>query len=100
MAGIFHNFTLVCLLLYKQKLQERNSILRKSTMTEKTKEKWSKVLIPEAISSEESENEDGHSVFVKPLPWRAKIVNDFFAQLDTKIMETKSSQPRGNVSNG
>lgn len=63
-------------------------------MTEKTKEKWSKVLIPEVISSEESENENDDSVFVKPLPWRANIVNDFFAQLDSKIMETKSVQAK------
>ena len=60
--------------MFVQKLQERASILNKSIMTEKTKEKWSKVLIPEVISSEEAKMK----MIVKPLPWRVKIVNDFF----------------------
>ena len=47
---------LIFYVIFVQKLQERTSLLMKSTTTEKTK-KWSKVLIPEVISSEESENE-------------------------------------------
>ena len=64
----FHNVRHAC--IYRN---FRNMLLRKSIMMEKTKEKWSKVV-------------------VKPLPWRAKIVNDFFA--DSKIMETKSVQAK------
>ena len=64
-------------------------------MTESTKEKWNKVLVPEVISSEESDSgENEEIVYVKPLPWRSELVNNFFAQLDDKIAETKSAQAR------
>ena len=63
-------------------------------MAEKTKEKWNKALIPELISSEESDHENEDAVFVKQLPWRADLVNDFFSQLDSKVTESKSVQAR------
>ena len=43
------------------------------------------------MSSEESSGESD-DVFVKPLPWRAEIVNKFFTELDAKVMEKKTSQ--------
>ena len=62
-------------------------------MTEKLGRNGTKSLFPK-LSSEEAEGEDGESVFVKPLPRRAKIVNEFFAQFDTTIMEIKSAQAK------
>ena len=51
--------------------------MNKSTLSEKVKEKWGKVLVAEVISSEESDNENEDAVFIKPLPWRT---DNFFAQ--------------------
>lgn len=68
--------------------------MNKSTLSEKAKEKWGKVLVAEVISSEESDNENEDAVFVKPLPWRTAIVDNFFAQLDEKGIESKSTQAK------
>ena len=57
-------------------------------MPTKTKEKWSKVLQAEVMSSEESEND----MFVKPLPWRSDLVNKFLAELDNRNTERKTPQ--------
>ena len=80
---IMHIF--VCM----QKLTSRQVALQKSTSTsEKDKEKWKECLIEELISSEDSE-EDG-TFIVRPLPWRAEKVSNFFCGLDKK--RTKSAQ--------
>lgn len=55
------------------------------------KEKWKKVLQSDLMSSEESSTESD-DVFVKPIPWRAEIVNKFFVELDAKVVEKKTSQ--------
>ena len=54
--------------------------------------KWSKVLINDCMSSEESGDDD--TLVVRPLPWRSDLVNTFFANLDKKNMEEKSPQAR------
>ena len=74
-----------------QKLQERASIFQKSDLPPKTKEKWSKVLVADAMSSEESGSE-ADDMFVRPLPWRSDLVNKFFSELDDKSMEKKTPQ--------
>lgn len=74
-----------------QKLQERSSTFEKAELSPKAKEKWKKVLQSDLMSSEESSSESD-DVFVKPLPWRAEIVNKFFTELDAKVMEKKTSQ--------
>ena len=60
-------------------------------MPPKTKEKWSKVLQAEVMSSEESGPEE-NDMFVKPLPWRSDLVNKFLAELDDRSTERKTPQ--------
>lgn len=60
-------------------------------MAPKAKEKWRKVLKAEMMSSEESAPESD-DVFVKPIPWRSTLVNNFFEDLDTKRLEKKTAQ--------
>ena len=45
------------------------------------------------ISSEESDDEND-TIVVKPLPWRAPKVADFFKKLDVIIDEEKTSQAK------
>ena len=66
-----------------QKLQERLSTFKKTTMPSKSKDKWMKVFRADVMSSEESCS-DSEDVFVKDLPWRAEIVNTCFEELDKK----------------
>lgn len=75
---------------------ERQSALKKSSLDQKTKEKWSKVTVADFMSSEESASgEDGEDVImVKQLPWRAEKVDNFFYQLDQKSKENKTPQAR------
>ena len=46
-------------------------------------------MVSELISSEESDEND--SIIVRPLPWRAPKVTDFFKKLDVLIDEDKTS---------
>ena len=81
-------------LFFVQKLQERQSILKKLAMPmpEKEKEKWSKVMCADVMSSEGSDVENNQIVLVKELPWRSQLVSDFFGSLDDRIGEGKTSQ--------
>ena len=45
----------------------RQSSLKKSSVSEREREKWRKVLIAELMSSEESNSEDEDTVIIKPL---------------------------------
>ena len=76
-----------------QKLQERRSTLTKSAMLQKEKEKWGKVLVPEMMSSEESdvENDD---IIVKPIRWRTERIHTFLHGLDSKVNTAKSKQSK------
>ena len=60
-------------------------------MPTKTKEKWSKVLLAEVMSSEESGQEE-NDMFVKPLAWRSDLVNKFFGELDERSTVQKTLQ--------
>ena len=79
--------------IFLQKLQERKAALEKMSLEDEThREMWLKVLQFDAISSEESGNEDGEDViYVKPLPWRSKKFNDFISLLDAQAQVNKSS---------
>ena len=70
-----------------QKLQERIAYLGKAKLPDKDKEKWSRVIVSEMMSSEESGDEDDSPIVVRPLPWRASRVDNFLGQLDK---QTKS----------
>jgi hypothetical protein len=77
-------------------MQERRSTLNKSTVDEKAKEKWKRIMESEFMSSEESaDDEDGEDIIiVKPLCWRADKVTRFFHQLDAKSVANKTPQAR------
>ncbi len=58
---------------------------------------WTKVLIPEMMSSEESDvdEEDNDEILkVHPLPWRANKVTRMFQQLDLETSRSKTPQSR------
>ena len=76
-----------------QKLQARKIALHQtSAIPEGDKEKWEEGLIPELISSEESDGEDGF--MVHPLPWRSERVNKLFASLDHKNEKRRSHRSK------
>ena len=80
--------------IFTQKLQERRSTLTKSAMSPKEKEKWGKVLVPEMMSSEESDVENDDIITVKPISWRAERVRTFLHRLDSKVTTAKSVQSK------
>ena len=51
---------------------------------------WEEGLIPELISSEESDGEDGF--MVHPLPWRSERLNKLFTSLDHKNKKRTSAK--------
>ena len=62
-------------------------------MTPKAKDKWSKVLQPDIMSSVES-GPEGDDMFVQKLPWRSELVDNFFAELDGKSLEKTAQAKR------
>ena len=78
-----------CTCCLVQKLQ---TILKKSTLPECQKEKWSKGVIADMMSSEESDGDDDNSIIVKPLPWRSSKISEFFKNLDIIGAEGKTCQ--------
>ena len=77
-----------------QKLQERRATLTKSTMPQREKDKWGKVLVAEMMSSEESDLENEDIITVKPLAWHTEKVSTFVHRLDSKVETAKSSQAK------
>ena len=69
-------------------------MLQRSAWSEKGKEKWMKVFTSDLHSSEESDENDGEIIIVKPLPWRSERVTEMFHRLDEKIDEGKSAQAK------
>ena len=57
------------------------------------KDKWSKCVAAELLSSEESDNEND-TIVVKPLPWRADKLTEFLHNLDILNVESKNMQSR------
>lgn len=62
-------------------------------MPPKNKDKWMKVFRADVMSSEESSS-DTEEVFVKPISWRADLVNNWFGELDQKSMDLKTPQAK------
>ena len=60
-------------------------------MPGKDKQKWQKTLRSDLMSSEESCSDDD-DVYKKTIPWRAEIVNRFYAEIDKKSQERKTPQ--------
>lgn len=68
--------------------------MKKSTVPDKEKDKWAKVLIADVMSSEERDSDNEEILLIKPLPWRADKVTQFFQQLDEKIEQSKKAQAK------
>lgn len=60
-------------------------------MNEREKNKWSKCLTMDFMSSDES---DGETIVVKTLSWRSSMVNDFFKSVDDEAYARKSEQAK------
>ena len=63
--------------------------LDKSSIKEKEKEKWRNVLVPELMSSDDS---DGDSIVVQNHPWRSSTLDNFFYKFDEQLLSNMSSQ--------
>ena len=76
-----------------QKLNARKAALRKTTaIPEKDKAMWMECLVPEVMSSEDSE--DDGSFTVRPLPWRSGKATRFLTSLDLKHRKKQSRKSR------
>ena len=60
-------------------------------MSDAQQEKWLKVMKTELMSSEDS---DGDSIVVHPLPWRSKYVTNMFEKIDGYCCRRKSIQAK------
>ncbi len=77
-----------------QKLHERLATLTKASGPDIEKEKWKKVLLPDVISSEESDIEDEGVIIIKLLVWCSQRVSGMFRDLDDAGQQQKSGQAR------
>lgn len=79
-----------------QKFNERKSMAAKGDYrNEEDKAKWSAVIKLEAMSSDESDTEDGEEVIdIHPLPWLSAEVIGFKSKLDEEIKKEKTPQAR------
>ena len=77
-----------------QKLHERQSVFERRVYTSEDKGKWLKVLEPDMMSSEESDEEDPHVNLVKIVPLRADVVQDFLYDLDDQYYAEKSAKAK------
>ena len=76
-------------------LKHRKTALAKSsTMTDEQKKKWMPCLVPDMMSSEESEDGDEEQTTfqVHPLPWRSDKVTAFIKKLDLIKSKNCTSQ--------
>ena len=80
----------VMLLVYTlQKLNARKAALRKTRAIPDTeKPTWMECLVPELMSSEESE--DDGSFTIRPLPWRSEKATSFLLGMDHKHQKRQS----------
>lgn len=76
-----------------QKLSARKATLIKTAaISEKDKETWLQCLVPELMSSEDSE--DDGAFLVRPLPWRSDKASNFIAALDHKGKKKRSRRSK------
>ena len=52
------------------------------------------MLISDLMSSEESDDENGEIIIVKPLVWRSERVTRFLHRLDEKCSDSKTTQAK------
>ena len=79
-----------------QKLVERSKAFEKAKFrSDEEKEKWSKVIALEFMSSEESGQEGEEEVLINhPLPWISSTVKAFKRKLDEASLSGKSPQSK------
>ena len=79
-----------------QKVAERTSALKKLKFKKTTDaDLWKKVIVPDLISSEESEmDEDEEVLKVRSLSWRASRVTAMFERLDGEVSKSKTPQSK------
>lgn len=76
-----------------QKLEERSTTFKRTPdVPSREREKLTKVLIPEFMSSEESCGSDDDKIAVKPLTWRSSKVSEFFSVLSETAHKSKTKQ--------
>ena len=68
--------------------------MQKSSLSEKDQSKWMSVLVPEFMSSEDSDIEQAGTIIKHPLEWRSARVNDFFKSLDAMKSKSRSDQSK------
>ena len=80
---------------FTQKLQRRKAALeRTSTLSENEKISLAPCLVPEVISSDESDDAEEAKFITKPLPWRSAKVDKLFESLDRKSQRYRSKRSR------
>ena len=73
----------------------KSSLNRTFSVKEEHKPLWMEVIVPEFMSSEDSDEENGKSALaIRPLTWRSPKVTKFFRQLDVKSNKYKSDRGR------
>ena len=73
-------------------MQVRLSTFTKANIKDSEREKWEKVFIPEMMSSEDSDPENEHNMFLKELPFRHERVTSYFHAIDEATNKTRCSQ--------
>lgn len=77
-----------------QKLNSRKVTLKKTgAIPSKEKPKFLEAIVPELMSSEDSEDDDG-SFVVRPLPWRSSKISEILFALDEKHDRKRSRKSR------
>ena len=76
-------------------MAERTSALKKVNFRKDSDSAlWTKVLIPEMMSSEESDMDEEEVLKVHTYPWRSSKVSRMFKQLDIVALKDKTPQSR------
>ena len=75
------------------KLEDRSTTFQRTPgVPTREREKLTKVLIPEFMSSEESCGSDDDRIALKPLPWRSSKISEFFSVLSDTAHKNKTKQ--------
>ena len=65
---------------------------RSTTLSQVVKDKFNSIMTVDYMSSEESEEENVHSLVVHPLAWRSREVRETFSSLDRKSARKRTSR--------
>ena len=68
--------------------------LKKSSLSEKDQGKWMSVLVPEFMSSEDSDSEQAGTIIKHPIKWRSARADEFFKTLDGVKAKSRSDQSK------